>query len=75
MPKDITKEELKEYFGRCGMIRLDAVTGEESIRVYTDNEGVPKGDARIGFEMIESVDMAIEMLNDTEIRPGHKISV
>jgi hypothetical protein len=25
--------------------------------------------------MLESVDMAIEMLNESEIRPGHKISV
>ena len=25
--------------------------------------------------MMESVDMAIEMLNDTEIKPGYKISV
>jgi hypothetical protein len=36
---------------------------------------VPKGDARIGFMMAESVEMAIEMLNETEIRPGIKISV
>jgi len=34
-----------------------------------------KGDARIGFAKIESVETAVEMLNDTEIRPGFKIVV
>jgi HIV Tat-specific factor 1 len=66
---------LKEYFVRCGVLRLDPNTGEEMIKIYRDEQGVPKGDSRIGFAMIESVDMAIEMLNETEIRPGQKISV
>jgi len=36
LPNDITKEELKEYFTRCGVMRLDAVTGEPQIKVYCD---------------------------------------
>lgn len=36
---------------------------------------MPKGDARIGYMMLESVDMAIEMLNESEFRPGVRISV
>lgn len=75
LPLDVTHDELKEYFVRCGVIRLDPNTGKEQIRIYTDDEGLPKGDARIGYAMVESVDMAIEMLNDTEFRPGFKISV
>ena len=45
------------------------------IRIYTDEAGNPKGDARIGFAMVESVDMAIEMLNDYDFRDGFKIQV
>ena len=46
------------------------------IKIYRDEDsGQPKGDARIGYMMEESVDMAIEMLNETEIRPGYSISV
>ena len=45
------------------------------IKLYRDDEGNIKGDARIGFVNIESIDMAVEMLNETEIKPGHKISV
>ena len=43
--------------------------------MYTDEAGVPKGDARIGYAMIESVEMAIDMLNETDIRPGCRITV
>lgn len=60
---------------RCGVIRLDPNSGKEMIKIYTDETGQPKGDARIGYAMVESVDMAIDMLNDTEFRPGYKISV
>lgn len=45
------------------------------IKIYRDEDKVPKGDARIGYAMVESVDMAIEMLDGTEFRPGFKISV
>ena len=45
------------------------------IKLYKDEEGNNKGDARIGYAMVESVEMAMEMLNDTEIKPGFKISV
>ena len=60
---------------RCGVIRLDPYTGKEQIKIYTDEEGIPKGDARIGYAMVESVEMAIEMLNASEFRPGCTISV
>ena len=45
------------------------------IKLYKDDDGKSKGDARIGYMMVESVEMAIEMLNETEIRPGFKIKV
>ena len=78
LPTDITENELRDYFVRCGVLRLDPVSGKEQIKIYRDKEtGEAKGDARIGFAMLESVDMAIEMLNDSDIRPGegYKITV
>ncbi len=42
---------------------MDPNTGIELIKIYTDDQGIPKGDARIGYAMIESVEMAIEMLD------------
>lgn len=37
--------------------------------------GLPKGDCRVGYENSESVDMAIEMLNLAEIRSGYPVSI
>lgn len=45
------------------------------IKIYRDDNGVPKGDALISFENIESVDTALEMLDESNIRPDFKISV
>lgn len=75
LPKDITAEEIEEHFAKCGAIRIDPNTGERKIKVYHDDEGVPKGDALLSFENIESVATAIEMLHESNIRPDAIISV
>lgn len=75
LPNDITLDELKEFFNKCGAIMLDPHTGQSKVKVYTDDEGVPKGDARICYANIESVQMAIEWLDGSEIRPGFKVKV
>lgn len=45
------------------------------IKIYKGEDGVPKGDALISFENIESIDTAIEMLHESNLRPDCKISV
>lgn len=37
LPSDITEEELREYFVRCGVIRIDLHSGKEQIKIYTDD--------------------------------------
>jgi HIV Tat-specific factor 1 len=63
LPENVTKEDLHDYFKKCGAFKIDAVTGEDAIKVYKDEHGVPKGDARIGFAKPESVETAIQMLD------------
>ena len=75
LPQDITQEELKEFFTKCGVIMLDPNTGQLKIKIYTDDTGVPKGDARICYANVESVQMAVEWLNESEIRPGFPVHV
>jgi len=56
----VIKEDIAEYFKKCGMFKIDPVSGEDSIKLYLDKEtGKPKGDARIGFAKPESVETAI----------------
>jgi len=52
---------------------MDLQTGTEKIKVYSDDKGRAKGDALISYVRPESVDLAMEMLNDTEIRPKYKV--
>ena len=64
---DTTVEELSDYFKKCGMIKLDPNTGESSIKLYKEGDKL-KGDARIGFIQPESVDTAIQMLDNSHFR-------
>lgn len=36
LPLDVNLEEIKEYFKKCGVIKLDKFTGEECIKLYKD---------------------------------------
>lgn len=67
LPHDITKEELKETFSKYGLISEDYKTGESRIKIY-DNDG--QTDALIIYHGKESVSLAIEMLDDSYIRPS-----
>jgi len=73
LPEDITHDDMKEFFSRAGILRLDPVSGEERIKIYRDEKGRPKGDALISYAKPESVDIALEMLNEREIKPRQKI--
>lgn len=75
LPLDMTKEELEKFATKCGVIRLDRVTGNKKIKLYTDESGKFKGDASVSYVKLESVEMALELLNDSEIRPGCRVSV
>jgi len=74
LPLDITEEELFNYFTKCGILRVDPHSGDKKIKIYEEN-GKPKGDALIQYAKEESVDLALEHLNDSEIRQGYKIRV
>ena len=64
------------------MIKLNKGTGEDCIKIY-EQEGKIKDedkdkaeqDARLGFAMPESVELAIQMLDNSHFRPTSKTTI
>ena len=52
------------------MIAEEIDSGKPRIKLYTDDNGNFKGDALIVFFRGESVELAIQLLDDTELRLG-----
>ncbi|GAA5805590.1 hypothetical protein HPULCUR_011110 [Helicostylum pulchrum] len=70
IPPDVTVEEMKTTFSKCGVIMEDLETGEPKIKIYRDENGYSKGDALVCYFKEESVPLAIDLLDEAELRPG-----
>ncbi|XP_076754489.1 RRM1_TatSF1_like and RRM2_TatSF1_like domain-containing protein barc [Xylocopa sonorina] len=73
LPLDITMEELIALFNKCGLIARDE-KGKDKIKLYRDSNGQPKGDALCIYIKVESVDLALKILDKSQIR-GKTLSV
>ncbi|XP_050447407.1 HIV Tat-specific factor 1 homolog [Cataglyphis hispanica] len=73
LPLDITMDELTELFSKCGLIARDE-RGKDKIKLYKDGNGEPKGDALCTYIKVESVDLALKILDGSQIR-GKTLSV
>lgn len=73
LPLDITMEELTELFNKCGLIARDQ-KGKDKIKLYRDSNGDPKGDALCIYIKVESVDLALKILDKAQLR-GKTLSV
>ncbi|KAK6457774.1 uncharacterized protein RJT20DRAFT_26406 [Scheffersomyces xylosifermentans] len=67
LPNDITKEELVETFSKYGILSEDFNSGQARIKMYYNGDEF-KGEALIFYHTPESVNLAIEMLDNTYIR-------
>ncbi|KAL0082247.1 hypothetical protein J3Q64DRAFT_1634535 [Phycomyces blakesleeanus] len=78
LPLDVTVDEMKQTFSKCGLIMEDLETGEPKIKLYKDDKGTFKGDALVTYFKEDSVPLAINLLDESELRlgkPETKISV
>ncbi|KAI8988932.1 hypothetical protein BDB01DRAFT_757675 [Pilobolus umbonatus] len=78
IPPDVTVDEMKSVFSKGGVIMEDLETGEPKIKIYRDEKGLSKGDALVTYLKEESVLLAVELLDESNLRPGDnstKISV
>lgn len=73
LPLDITMEELTELFNKCGLLARDE-KGKDKIKLYRDTYGEIKGDALCTYIKVESVDLALNILDGWKIR-GRTLSV
>ncbi|KAF7513379.1 hypothetical protein GJ744_009800 [Endocarpon pusillum] len=70
LPSDSTLEEINSVFSKCGVIAEEIDRGQPRIKMYENDQGGFKGDALIVYFRPESVNLAIQMLDDTSLRFG-----
>ena len=70
LPLDATVDEISSVFSKCGVIAEELESGLPRIKWYLDDAGKPKGDALVIYFRPESVQLAIQMLDDTDFRFG-----
>jgi HIV Tat-specific factor 1 len=75
LPKDITLSEFKDYFKNYGVFKKDLETGEDRAKLYQNQNGENKGDGVIYFVGGASVQNVVNILDNTEIRPGYPIKI
>ncbi|KAJ2078577.1 hypothetical protein H4R24_004382 [Coemansia sp. RSA 988] len=74
LPLDTTVEEVAKYFSQCGAIMPDIVTDEPRIKLYSNEKGALKGDALVTYFKAPSVQLAVDILDDSQFRtnnPAH----
>ncbi|GBE60449.1 RNA recognition motif-containing protein [Babesia ovata] len=75
LPDDTTAAEVAQVFKRAGVIKIDPLTTLPKIKLYTDDSGKFKNDARVTFVNKESVDFAIRYLDNYHFREDCVIHV
>jgi hypothetical protein len=60
---------------KYGVIMKDPRTNKPKVRLYKDQEGNLKGDGICGYVKVESVFLAIQLLDDTHYDDKHTIKV
>ncbi|PSK55415.1 Splicing factor U2AF-associated protein 2 [Elsinoe australis] len=69
LPKDATSDELFDIFSRKGGLIANNIDSETPrIKMYAEDDGSFKGEALITFFRPESVQMAIDLLDGTDLR-------
>ncbi|XP_054710644.1 HIV Tat-specific factor 1-like [Uloborus diversus] len=75
LPENTTEEEFVELMGKCGLVMKDPDTMKYKIKLYRDSNGVLKGDARCCYIKIESVKLALDILDGYLFKGNHQIHV
>ena len=69
LPTDTDHDELIERFSKCGLIE-EGDDGEPKVKMYARDDGSFSGEALIVYFKEESVMLALNILDDAELRLG-----
>lgn len=75
LPSNTKETDLATYFSKCGIIKKDPLTEKFKVKLYKDGDGNLKGDGLVAYLKEESVQLAIDMLDESFYTPNHKIKV
>ncbi|XP_068456745.1 17S U2 SnRNP complex component HTATSF1 [Clinocottus analis] len=74
LPPDISTEEFAELMTKCGIVMRDPVSEEYKVKLYKDKEGNLKGDGLCCYLKKESVELALRLIDESEVR-GYRLHV
>ncbi|KAI1730708.1 RNA recognition motif domain-containing protein [Ditylenchus destructor] len=74
LPSTITEEQFTELMTKCGIIMKDPRSGKSKIKLYRTETGDPKGDGTCCYVKMESVQLALQILDGWDL-DGHKVHV
>ncbi|XP_023241798.1 HIV Tat-specific factor 1 homolog [Centruroides sculpturatus] len=63
LPLSMTDEEFVELMSKCGLVMKDPDSGQFKIKLYRNPDGSMKGDGRCCYIKVESVDLALNILD------------
>jgi HIV Tat-specific factor 1 len=61
---------MKSVFEKYGILMEDVTTGLPRIKLYKDEQGGNKGDALVTYFKEESVELAVNLLDESDFRVG-----
>ncbi|KAF8893367.1 hypothetical protein BD779DRAFT_1505804 [Infundibulicybe gibba] len=74
LPFDTEPDELVERFSKCGVIEEDD-EGEPKVKMYAKEDGTFSGEALVVYFKEDSVPLALNILDDAELRFGEASTV
>lgn len=69
LPPDTEQDEIVDRFSKCGVIEEDE-DGEPKVKLYAREDGSFSGDALVVFFKEDSVSLAMNLLDEAELRLG-----
>ncbi|KAA3674513.1 HIV Tat-specific factor 1 [Paragonimus westermani] len=75
LPPEITEEEFLGLMSKYGVVMNEPFVDKPRIKLYRDEHGKPKGDGRCCYVKVESVELALKILDGMVYTPGHTLHV